>query len=348
MTIEQVNQQLSPEESAGLNAAFGGTDTFNSLPIRAQLGLVVDGHPTSPEERLRLADLLLRHNYVTPEELAKIGIRVITPQRTWKEITTLSDRGLVEDETSTEDLKPRYPLFGVVGPLGAGKTQLVKQLVSTWKNSNFPIVGFRERYPDNPFLKQLYADPSTDGVAFKSEIFFLENKVSQLEKGQKWLGRRSAVLDPAPEMDFIFALAMREMGWMKGPEFDLYAAAYRTLLESKKILKPDYYIVVNAPPDVIKNRIQERGRPFEQKILSEYPEYIDLLSDIVDQFSWSQKDGRPVIRIDSDRFDYVSSPDGAAAVVKEVGNWVRYYSERQVNITGKTQSLLWTPNFIKR
>ena len=117
-------------------------------------------------------------------------------------------------------------------------------------------------------------------------------------------------------------------------------------MQEKKILEPDFYVVVNAPPAVIRNRIQERGRPFEQRILEEYPKYIDVLSEMVEQFSWLCGPEHPVIRIDSNRYDYVNSPEGASAVVQEVGNWVRYYSNRRADSTENNNPVLKIPNFL--
>ena len=272
--------------------------------------------------------------------------KVEEPKRSWVEVETLSKGDGIDKEALVENQRTRYPLLGVVGPLGVGKTKLVKQLVGIWRNANYPIVRFREKFPDNPFLPQFYEDPSADGIAFKSEMFFLVNKTGQLEQGQRWLGRRSAIVDPAPKMDFIFALAMKEMGWMKKDELSLYERTYHTLMQEKKILEPDFYVVVNAPPAVIRNRIQERGRPFEQRILEEYPKYIDVLSEMVEQFSWLCGPEHPVIRIDSNRYDYVNSPEGASAVVQEVGNWVRYYSNRRADSTENNNPVLKIPNFL--
>ena len=346
MTLEK-GDQTRPEEAEQLGAAITAKDDFDPRPIKRYLGLPTDGQsPDDDITRSRLALMLLQHGYTTREELATIGIRVEVPKREWKEIETLSNGLANEQETTVENQKPRNLLFGVVGPLGVGKTELVKQVTSTWRNSGYPIVRFREKFPDNPFLPEFYKDPSADGIAFKMEMCFLVDKVGQLEQSQRWLGRRCAVVDPAPEMDYLFALAMSEMDWMKKEEFDLYAQTYMALMHEKKILKPDFYIVVNAPPAVIRNRIQDRGRPFEQRVLKEYPEYITLLTEIVDQFSLSCRNDHPAIIIDSNRFDYVNSPEGASAVVQEVGNWVSYYSNRRADSRKNNNPVLKIPNFL--
>jgi deoxyadenosine/deoxycytidine kinase len=346
MTLEK-GDQTRPEEAEQLGAAITEKDDFDPGPIKSYLGLPTDGTGSDDTiTRSRLALMLLQHGYTTREELASIGIKIEVPKRKWEEIETLTDGLAFERETQVENQKPRHLHFGVVGPLGAGKTALVKQITSTWRNSGYPIVRFREKYPDNPFLPEFYKDPSADGVAFKMEMCFLIDKVGQLEQSQRWLGRRSAVVDPAPEMDYIFALAMTEMGWMKKEESDLYTQTYMALMHEKRILKPDFYLVVNAPPSVIRDRIQKRGRPFEQRVLKECPEYVTLLSEMVDQFSRTCGNNHPAINIDSNRFNYVNSPEDASAVVQEVGNWVRYYSNRRADNSENNNPVLKIPNFL--
>jgi deoxyadenosine/deoxycytidine kinase len=238
-----------------------------------------------------------------------------------------------------------YPLFGLVGPMGSGKSQLAKLISNYLSVPDYKIMWFREKFLGNPFLKRFYDDPSQSGISFKYETCFLSTKAEQLKKVAPILQQKSVIVDPSFEGDKIFAKAQEEMGWMTKEEYKTYTLLSDTYKDHYEIPDPDIFIVVNATPDVIIERIRKRGRKFEQSFLERYPDYFVKLSDLSDRFCREPQNKKPVIRIDSGKIDFINRPDGKWQVVKEIGDWLGYYS-RNLNGNDEEWNNLKLPNFI--
>ena len=72
-----------------------------------------------------------------------------------------------------EALKPRYPYFGIVAPVGIGKSEIAK--IFTEETS---AISFQETFTENPYLNGFYTEDPKD-FSFDSQIYFLTNKVKQ-------------------------------------------------------------------------------------------------------------------------------------------------------------------------
>ncbi|OGM27240.1 hypothetical protein A2692_02880, partial [Candidatus Woesebacteria bacterium RIFCSPHIGHO2_01_FULL_39_95] len=219
----------------------------------------------------------------------------------------------------------RYPLIGVVGPMGSGKSTLSELMVQLWNVPDYPVRKCEELYEENPFLSDFYRDPKR--YSFSCQTFFLESKARQLTKIMPNLSQGSIIVDPALEMDRIFARTQASVGWMTDAELAMYENLYDLLIEERGIIDPDLYLVVNASPDVIRQRVKERGREFELKILRDRPDYFDNLCYQVADFAKNSPKA-PVINIDSQRLNYVSTPYGRWNAVNEVMVWSSYYFRR--------------------
>jgi deoxyguanosine kinase len=251
-----------------------------------------------------------------------------------------------ERELSKEKEKIyRYPLFGLVGPMGSGKSELAKIISNYLSVPEYKIKWFREKFLGNPFLKDFYDNPAQTGVSFNCETFFLKTKVDQIKKVTPILQQKSVIVDPSFEGDKIFAKAQEEMDWMTKEEYTTYSRLLDTYKDHYQIPEPDIFIVVNASSDIIMERIRKRGRKFEQSFLERYPDYFVKLSELSDRFYRNTQDIKPVIRIDSGKIDFVNKPDGKWMVVKEIGNWLGYYS-RNLNGNNEEWNNLILPNFI--
>ena len=78
------------------------------------------------------------------------------------------------------------------------------------------------------------------------------------------------------------------------------------MLIDRIIRKPDIFLVVNAPFDVLAERIRERGRPYEMNMLNKYPSYLSNLKRNVDGFSGGKViyiDTREDIKLDNARIE---------------------------------------------
>jgi len=170
-----------------------------------------------------------------------------------------------------EEPKLRHMRIGIMGAMGAGKSTLAIALGRRWG-----VNTIEENFGENPFLVRFYENRKE--YSFKSQTWFLEEKVKQLAL-LKFSG--TEIIDPALEMDFIYAYTQYRLGWMSGEEFKMYETIYNTFKREKKIPFPDVFIVVDAPSGVllqrIEKRIKEGGRDFERPILTD-PLYLEALN----------------------------------------------------------------------
>ncbi len=178
-----------------------------------------------------------------------------------------------------ENLPKENLIIGVVGPIGVGKSTISRIL-----GERLGASVVEENFGRNPFLERFYDDPKL--WSYKSQTWFFAEKVKQLRSLDF---SKSQIIDPALEMDFIYAQTLHRIGFMETPEFNLYKTAfediYNLLQKEKGVRKPDIFLVLNAPIKVLEKRIRERGHPYEIKMLEEYPSYLMTLKTSTAVFS---------------------------------------------------------------
>jgi deoxyadenosine/deoxycytidine kinase len=153
---------------------------------------------------------------------------------------------------------PVTPRFIVVeGPIGVGKTSLARRLCTSL--SAEPIF---EQAAANPFLERFYRNPRA--AAFPTQLYFLFQRAQQLAGlTQQDLFAPVRVSDYLLEKDRLFARITLDEA-----EYQLYEQVHAKL----GILapKPDLVIYLQAPVDVLIERIAKRGIDFEQYIERDY------------------------------------------------------------------------------
>jgi len=139
------------------------------------------------------------------------------------------------------------------GCIGVGKTTLAHLLA---RDMGARVV--LEVVEENPFLPLFYQDPVVH--AFKTQMFFLLSRFRQQEAlGQDDLFSRGVVSDYLFAKDRIFAALT-----LNSSELALYEEVYHLL--NARVVKPDLVIFLQAPMEIILERIQRRGRAFERNI----------------------------------------------------------------------------------
>ena len=153
---------------------------------------------------------------------------------------------------------PATPRFIVVeGPIGVGKTSLARRLATSF--SAEPVL---EQAAANPFLERFYRNPRA--AAFPTQLYFLFQRAQQLAGlTQQDLFAPVRVSDYLLEKDRLFARITLDEA-----EYQLYEQVHAKL----GILapKPDLVIYLQAPVDVLIERIAKRGIDFEQYIERDY------------------------------------------------------------------------------
>jgi len=154
----------------------------------------------------------------------------------------------------------------VEGPIGVGKTTLARRLSETF-NGELLL----EDADSNPFMTRFYENPRTS--ALPTQLFFLFQRAQQMGNLNQ-----SDMFSPVRVADFLMAKdrLFAELT-LDNHELDLYDQVAATL--DIKVPVPDLVVYLQAPVDVLRQRISNRGISHEQQVRSNY------LSDLVECYA---------------------------------------------------------------
>lgn len=155
---------------------------------------------------------------------------------------------------------PKY--IAVEGPIGVGKTTPANKLAETF---NYDVL--LEQPSENPFLESFYKNPGQSALA--AQLFFLFQRMQQIQDlKQRSLFEPVRVADFVIEKDRLFA----EVNLSK-EEMQLYDKVYDHLTIDAPT--PDLVIYLQAPVDVLLDRINRRGNPNEKYLTADYLERLN-------------------------------------------------------------------------
>ena len=157
---------------------------------------------------------------------------------------------------------PIPKFIAVEGPIGVGKTTLAHKIAQSF---NYDV--FLEKPAENPFLKGFYKNPSQSALA--AQLFFLFQRMQQIEDlKQQSLFEPVRVADFLIEKDRLFAEVT-----LSDEELALYDKVYEhTTIDAPS---PDLVIYLQAPVEVLLDRINKRGNPNERYLTGEYLERLN-------------------------------------------------------------------------
>ena len=183
---------------------------------------------------------------------------------------------------------PRY--IAVEGPIGAGKTSLAKRLAASF---NYEIL--LERSEENPFLERFYRSPRQ--MALATQLFFLFQRAQQMQElRQNDMFEPVRVADFLMEKDKLFAKQN-----LDPDEYKLYENVYTHLTIDAP--EPDLVIYLQAPVEVLMQRIQLRGIPAEQLIEEQY--LVNLINAYTEFFHYY--DRSTLLMVNCADMDYVNN-----------------------------------------
>lgn len=200
------------------------------------------------------------------------------------------------------DLSKAWPQFVVVeGPIGVGKTTLARKLSRSFE-SNLLLEGA----DDNPFLERFYENPRA--AALPTQLHFLLQRARQLkELKQEDMFSPVRVADFLIEKDRLFAeLTLDE------DELDLYEQVYSTL--TLDVPTPDLVVYLQAPVEVLLERIQKRGVHHEQMIEAAY---LQRLCDAYISFFYQYSDA-PLLIVNAADIDFANNEDEYQILLKRI------------------------------
>ena len=191
-----------------------------------------------------------------------------------------------------QDLKQAPRFIAVEGPIGVGKTSLTKRLAETF---NYELL--LENAEENPFLDRFYQNPRQHALA--TQLFFLFQRAQQIADS-----RQSDLFEPVRVSDFLIDKdrLFAELNLEKD-EYELYHKVYQHLVIDAP--KPDLVIYLQAPTEVLLQRIQKRGIPSEQMIESEY---LNQLNRAYTEFFHYYSDSKLLI-VNSAEIDFVANDE---------------------------------------
>lgn len=179
----------------------------------------------------------------------------------------------------------------VEGVIGVGKTSLTKLLTTrTSGRMNMEVVE------ENPFLGNFYQDRAS--YAFQTQIFFLLSRYRQQQNlFQQDLFSETLVSDYLFAKDKIFANLN-----LSDDELALYNQLAGIL--EQRVRTPDLVIYLQARTEMLLQRIQWRGRAYEQDM---DPDYLEALNSAYSYFFHHYKDA-PLLVVNTDKLDFVNVP----------------------------------------
>ncbi|MDT2674951.1 deoxynucleoside kinase [Enterococcus dongliensis] len=200
----------------------------------------------------------------------------------------------------------------VAGTIGAGKSSLTDML-SQEMNSK----PFYENVDDNEVLPLFYSNPKK--YTFLLQIFFLNKRFLAMKDALK---QADNVLDRSIYEDSLLFHLNADLGRVSEAEVIQYDNLLDTMLKELELVspkkRPDLLVHIKVSFDVMLERIEKRGRDYEQVALNpELLEYYRLVNQRYEQW-FDAFDICPKIQIDGDRYDFVADPKASEIVIKKI------------------------------
>ena len=178
----------------------------------------------------------------------------------------------------------------IEGPIGVGKTSLVRRLCTS-----LTAEAVLEQADQNPFLERFYRNPRAG--ALPAQLYFLFQRAQQLASLQQHdMFAPLRIADYLLEKDRLFARVTLDEA-----EYALYEQVYAKL--DVQVQKPDLVVYLQAPVDVLMERIARRGIDFERQIERVY---LERLNEAYARF-FHEYEASPVLIVNAASIDPINN-----------------------------------------
>lgn len=164
--------------------------------------------------------------------------------------------------------------LAIEGPIGVGKSTLARRLAET-----FNYQTLLEDADENPFLERFYQDQQSN--ALPTQLFFLFQRIRKLQAlRQGDMFEQLRIADFLIDKDPLFARVT-----LDDDEYRLYQTVYDSVIVD--LPRPDLVIYLQAPTEVLHERVRQRGNPVERPIDFNY---LQQLNEAYTQFFYYYDD----------------------------------------------------------
>ena len=210
-----------------------------------------------------------------------------------------------------------FHYLAIEGPIGVGKTRLAERLAGKLEATT--ILEDTE----NPFLIDFYADKP--GSALQAQLFYLLNRHRQLTgKRQADLFLQTTICDYVFDKDKIFAYVN-----LDDNELFIYQRLFDLL--SRDVPPPDLVVYLQAPTELLMERLRTRERDPESDVPVPSEDYVRELNEAYQHFFFHYP-STPLLVVETSQFDPESDDAALDELVKQIkgmGKGTRYYVARK-------------------
>ncbi|MFP5380225.1 MAG: deoxynucleoside kinase [Vicinamibacteria bacterium] len=209
-----------------------------------------------------------------------------------------------------------FHYIAIDGPIGVGKTVLARQLAARLDGSTVLEDA------DNPFLADFYAD--RPGAALQAQLFYLLNRHRQLSTlRQADLFTATTVCDYLFDRDKIFAYLN-----LDDNELFIYQRLFDLL--ARDVPAPDLVIYLQAPTDVLLQRLGSRPPDPERELPLPGPDYLRELNEAYQHFFFHYT-ATPLLVVETSQFEPDRSDAALDDLIRQIrgmGRGTQYYVPR--------------------
>jgi deoxyguanosine kinase len=194
---------------------------------------------------------------------------------------------------------PSY--IAIEGPIGVGKTTLARKLAGVLE---YPTL--LEPAAENPFLDRYYREGRRH--ALPTQLFFLLHRARQMaDIGGSGLVGNTLIADFLIEKDDLFAKLT-----LDDNEYALYRQIHENL--SIEAPRPDLVIYLQAPHNVLMQRIYRRGINYERDIGADY------LNALIDQYTefFHYYSDAPLLVVNAAEIDFANNHRHFDALLEQI------------------------------
>lgn len=199
----------------------------------------------------------------------------------------------------------------VSGAIGCGKSSLT-DLIS----KEFNLKAQYESVDDNEILPLYYSN--MEKYALLLQIYFLNTRFKAIKESFKY---NNTINDRSIYEDSLFFHKLADDGLVSKKEVEIYDNLVENMLEElneSKKKSPDLLIHIEVSFDKMLERIERRGRDYEQ--INNNPELFDYYKDLNNRYySWFENyNHSPKMIIKGDNLDFVNNEEDKKIVVEDV------------------------------